>query len=322
MTNAAHAPNQAPAPNQKVFHLALAALLAGAMGIAFAPVFVRISDLGPSGTAFWRMTLALPALWLWMVVQDRRQVRAGTLRHRRPTSRGDYWRLALGGVFFAGDLAFWHWSINLTTIANATLLVNLAPVLVALAAFLLFGERFRQIFIAGLVLSMVGATLLIGGGMDANFTDTRRLMGDFLGIVAAFFYAAYIMAIARLRATFSTATVMAWTAPPSILILLVAAVATGEPLLPATLSGWIPLVAMALVSHVLGQGLITYGLAHLPATFGSVSLLVQPVTATFLAWILFNEALGPMEGAGAAMVLAGIILARNGIGQKAITKPL
>lgn len=103
-------------------HLAFLALLLGAVAIAFSPIFVRLSELGPFSTAFYRVALALPAFWFWMAFP---QSKAELVR--TPSTRKDYARLTLAGVFFAGDLAFWHWSINLTSVANSTLLANAAP---------------------------------------------------------------------------------------------------------------------------------------------------------------------------------------------------
>ena len=104
--------------------LAFAILLLGAVGIAFAPIFVRLSEVGPVATAFWRVCLAAPVLWLWMSASPPRP--GG--RTRKPESLRDYARLSLAGLFFAGDLAFWHWAIQFTSVANATLLANFAPI--------------------------------------------------------------------------------------------------------------------------------------------------------------------------------------------------
>jgi len=287
------------------FKLAVAALVAGAVGIGFAPIFVRVSEIGPSATAFWRMALALPLLMLWMRLEP-----GGKARYRPARSLRDHGALALGGLFFAGDLAAWHWSIKLTTIANATLFVNMAPVIVAAASFVLFGERFRSLFLIGLGLAITGAVMLMGRNLGEG---GGRLTGDALSLLAAVFYAGYIISIGRLRASFSTATVMGWTAFWTAAALLPIAWVSGETLLPASGHGWGILIGLALISHVVGQSLIAYGLAHLPAAFGAVSLLVQPVVAGVLAWVLFAEVLGPLELAGAALILAGITLARRGV---------
>ncbi|MHC4163629.1 MAG: EamA family transporter, partial [Planctomycetota bacterium] len=124
--------------------------------------------------------------------------------------------------------------------------------------------------------------------------------------------ASYILAVGRLREEFSTATILAWSATSSALLLWPVCAALGEPFLPATATGWAVLVGLALVSHVGGQGLIAYALAHLPAAFSSVTLLVQPAMATLLAWVFFDERLGAWQAAGAVVIVVGILLARRG----------
>ena len=111
--------------------VALAALVLGAVLIAFAPIFVRISQTGPVATAFWRLALALPALWIWAGWEGRQGSDTAASRSV----------LILAGLFFAGDLAVWHWSIQLTSVANSTLLANLAPIFVTIGAWLLYRER-------------------------------------------------------------------------------------------------------------------------------------------------------------------------------------
>jgi drug/metabolite transporter (DMT)-like permease len=127
------------------------------------------------------------------------------------------------------------------------------------------------------------------------------------------FYAGYIFAVKGLRDRGETTLhLMAVTSTVTAVLLLPAALLSGETLLPATTHGWATLLGLALVSHALGQGLIAYALAHLPATFSSVSLLLQPVMAALFAWLLLSEPLVPVQVLGGALVLAGIYLARRG----------
>ena len=288
----------------RIARIALAALLCGAVGIAFAPIFVRLSELGPTATAFHRLALSLPALWLWLHLEGR-----GERQTARPASRADYAGLVVAGLLFAGDLAFWHWSIQFTTVANATLLANFAPVFVTLTAFALFGERFSRTFLIGMALALAGACVLMG----RSFTlSPSHLLGDALGIVTAMFYAGYIIAVGRLRARFSTATIMAWSGLVTCAVLLPVALVSGEGLIATTVYGWAILLGLALISHAGGQSLIAYALAHLPAAFSSVSLLLQPAVAALLAWVILGEALGPWQALGALVILVGIYLARRG----------
>lgn len=276
-------------------------LLLGAVCIAFAPIFVRLSEIGPVATAFYRVLLALPPLYLWMRLQQRARP------NDKPASRREYLFLFLAGVFFALDLAVWHWSIKLTSVANATLFANFAPIFVTLAAWLLFRERCTRGFVLSMLMSIAGAAVLMSNSLKLN---PQTLLGDALGVLTAVFYGGYILTVARLRGRFTTATIMYWSALSSAGILLPVAYLSGENLMPATFHAWLVLVALAWLSHAAGQSFIAYALAHLNAAFSSVSLLLQPVVAAVLAWYLFEEALGWLQMTGAAIVMAGIFMAK------------
>jgi drug/metabolite transporter (DMT)-like permease len=288
---------------------ALVALLAGAAGIAFAPIFVRLSELPPTATAFHRLFLALPPLWLWKLVEDRGS--AARRPAEPPAAAGNAMLLVAAGLFFAGDLALWHWSIRFTTVANATLLANLAPIFVTLAGYLLFSERFSRQFLLGMALAIAGAGILMGESLGFG---AEHLLGDVLGLTTAAFYAGYIMSVAHLRSRLSTATIMAWSGVVSCAALLTVTLLLGETLLPVTPEGWAVLFGLALLSHAGGQSLIAFALARLPAALSSVSLLLQPAIAAVLAWAILAEPLGPWQMSGAMVILGGIYLARRGSG--------
>ena len=279
---------------------ALAFLLLGATFIALSPIFVRVSEAGPLPTAFWRVALAVPVLWLVFFL--RKKAHPGVL--------GAWPLLAAAGFAFAGDLAFWHKAIQFTSVANSTLLANLASIFVTLAAWIFLRQRPSGLFLAGLGAALAGVAMLVKTSLEFSPTG---LLGDALGVVTAMFYAAYILSVKGLRDRGATTLyLMAVTSTITALLLLPVALASGEPMLPRSATGWGVLLGLALVSHAAGQGLIAYALAHLPAAFSSVGLLLQPVMAALFAWLLLAEALVPLQLAGACVVLAGIYLARRG----------
>jgi len=280
--------------------IAFLCLLAGGCAIAFAPILVRISDTGPVASAFWRCALAAPLLWLWV--------------YNSPSARGEghiparY--LIAAGLFFAADLGVWHWSIIYTSVANSTLLANLAPIFVTLAGWLFWRQKVTRVFLIGMFVAIAGMFVLVGPNFAVGGT---RLLGDALGALTGMFYAGYMLAIKFARdAQASTARLMAWSTTITAIVLLPVALASPQPFLPATDVGWWVLVGLAVITQILGQGLIAYAFAHLPASLSSVSLLIQPVMASLFAWWLFAEAIGPVQFAGGAIVLAGIWVARKG----------
>jgi drug/metabolite transporter (DMT)-like permease len=280
--------------------VAVAALLAGALAIATSALFVKVSEAGPVATAFWRISLALPFLWAWALIEQRGALLAAFTAHRG--------LIVAAGFFFAGDLAFWHWSIVLTSVANATLLANLAPIFVTLATWLLFSRRPSALFALGLITALAGVATLLGADFRVG---GLAVLGDLFGVVTAMFYAAYQLAVTRLRAGVPTSSIMAWSCTVMAVLLLPVALASGEQILPVTAVGWVKLFALAIIAQVAGQSLIAYAMAHLPAMFSSVGLLFQPVMAAVFAWILLGEALGATGIAGGIIVLVGIFIAHR-----------
>ena len=180
--------------------------------------------------------------------------------------------------------------------------IGFAPVFVTLGGWLLWRWTVPRVFLAAMVIAIIGIFVLVGPNFAAGGT---RLLGDGLGVLAGIFYAGYLLAIKVARdAKASTLPLMAWSTSITSVVL--------QPFLPQSMQGWGVLAALAPVTQILGQGLIAYALAHLPASASALSLLIQPVTAVIFAWILFGEALGPVQFTGGAMVPTGIWLARRG----------
>lgn len=288
MTDAA-----AEEPSQSSW-LALAALLGGACIIGLAAILVRISDAGPAATGFWRLIFAMPLLAL--------------MTWRTAGSIGGPPRMALwAGLFFALDLGFWHYGIQYTSVANATVLTNLTPVVVTAFAWIFLRQRPRALFLVAVAAAVGGASLMAyakGGGALRN-----QPLGDALSVATAFWYALYFLTMAEGRRTEGASRMMFWAGVAGVPLLLGAALLLGEPLTPASATGWAACAGLGLM-HVAGQGSIAWAMGRLPTSTASVVVLVQPVVAAWLGWLLFAEAIGPLQALGAAVTLGGVVLAQ------------
>lgn len=278
---------------------ALVALFAGALALGTSGIFVRWSQTGPIATAFWRGAFALPVLLLWAYLERRRGAGGSAASLRDPM-------FLWAGVFFAGDLALWHTSLMLTSIAASTLEANCAPMLVTLAAWALWRERPRPVFLLALTLAFGGMLLILVPKFGAG---AHALTGDALGLATACFYAAYILAVARLRTRHGTGIVM--LASTLVFTVLLLPLALTQKFLPDDAHGWWVLIACALSAQALGQSLIAYALARLPASFSAVCLYLAVLAAAAYAWLLLGERLAPVQVLGGVVVLVAIALARN-----------
>ncbi len=288
---------------QSMRQKAMTALIIGGVSIGGSPIFVRLSEVGPIATGFWRLALAV--IPLFFLARRERRGEAATL----PSARDWLW-LLVPGLFIAGDLGAWHLSLSMTSVANATLLANLAPIFVTIGAWLLFGARVAPVFVAGLVVAIAGVVTLKGG--PGGLLHSQTSAGDAVALLAAVFYAGYMLSVGRLRGRFATARIVLWSSlAGAILILPVALMVEGQ-IFPHSLFGWTMLLGLAWLSHAAGQSLIVFALAYLPTSFSSLTLLLQPVISALLAWLLLAEPLGFMQALGGVVVIAGILIARRG----------
>lgn len=287
--------SRTPVPSSQA--AAFLALLAGATALGVSPVFVRLADVGPFASAFWRAALALPVLFVWMRFEDR----------ETPSRPGLTLPGILAGAFFAGDLFFWHLSILNTSIANSTFLATTAPVWVILVAWLWLRETISLWTFAGLALCIAGGAALVG---DSLQIDRSRLLGDVYGAATGVFFGLYFHAIRIGRLTHGAARLTLQSTAVTALVLLGVALVLEPRILPQSLQGWLAVLALGMLTHAAGQGLLSVALGTLPTVFSSLVIFLEAVIAALFAWVALGEALSLAQMAGGAAIMLGIWVAR------------
>ncbi len=282
---------------------AFLALVLGSVAIGASPIFVRLTDVGPFASAFWRVALALPVLWGWHIWESR-------ARDDQPSLQGwQAWKPMIpAGLLFAGDLTFWHLSILHTTVANATLFANFSAIVVAIGAWLFLGERITRMFALGLVIAIIGMGLLVGASIEI---DPSHVAGDGYGMITALFFGSYVLSVRSVRSKVPAATLMFRSGVITAAALLVVTLVGGGDLWPGSASGWGILLGLALFAHAAGQGLLAYALGHVPAALSSLVILIEPLAAAILGWLILAEAITPLQGLGGVVILVGILIARH-----------
>lgn len=272
-------------------------MLAGAACLSTGAVWVKLADVPPSVSAFWRMAFGALFLGVWLLSR-------GLPLLRRGSGSGLYLIAALA---FAIDLFLYHRSILLVGPGLATLLANFQVFVLALAGGLLFRETLGARFFIGLASAVLGLWLIVGLGWEA-FAPAYRL-GIGFGLATALAYASYILVLRRAQraAAASRPETGLWqVCMGCALFMAVSVLAEGETLAvgdPASL-GYLAL--LGLVTQVGGWLFILHAISHLPASLVGLLLLLQPSLAFVWDVWLFARPVSTAEGVGIALALAGI----------------
>jgi drug/metabolite transporter (DMT)-like permease len=278
---------------------ALPALLVGVIAVGAAAIFIRLADAPALGIAFWRCALGVLAL----------SPLAALRGEGIPVGR-DLWIGAVAGVALGAHFGTWIASLDYTSVAASVVLVSTTPVFVAVAAYLLFGERTSVISFVGILLAIAGTVVIAGGEKGAG---NAAFFGNVLALLGAVAMAVYVLIGRSLR------TGGVGTLPYSIvgysaaaLALLPVALLSGAQLWGYSATTWFWLFAITLGPQLLGHTVFNWALEYVRASIVSGAILAEPVIAALLAWLVLSEKPGLATLVGGLVVLAGLYLLLRG----------
>ncbi|HKR24707.1 MAG TPA: DMT family transporter [Allosphingosinicella sp.] len=263
--------------------------------LAAGPWLVRLADVGPVAAGFWRLALAVPFL-AWMAWRQ---------SGGRPLPGwGLIAAVAMGGIFFAADLAAWHEGILRTKLANATLFGNFASFLFAIYGFILLRSLPGRMQGFALLLAAAGAALLLGNSYELS---RLHFTGDLLALLAGLFYTFYLIAVDRARQSMKPFPVLFVATAAGALPILIVSLAIGEQVMPGD---WTPVIALSVSSQLIGQGLLVYAMGHLSPVIVGLCFLTQPIASAAIGWAAYGETLSASDGVGALLIGIALVLIR------------
>jgi drug/metabolite transporter (DMT)-like permease len=248
-------------------------------------------DAGPLAVSFWRCAAGAAVLFplAWPEIRRMR-----TRDHLMP---------AIAGIFLALHFATWITSLDFTTIAASVLLVSTTPVFTAGAGLLLFGERIGNRGWGGIAIAMAGTALIVGADLSGSSGK-----GNLLALAGGAAAAGYVIAGRESRRTLGILPYAVVTYAVSAALLLPPTLVDGQDLFGYDGKTWLALAAIVVGPQLLGHTVINLVLKDLDATTVSVSIMVEPVIASALAFLLFSETPSALIYPGGAAILLGIFL--------------
>jgi len=296
--------NDTATRSSKSYFVAYLALGIAILSLSLSAIFVRWANAPGVVTGFYRM--AIPVILLAWPFFRHIKTKGGLPQQGLQVA-------ALGGLFFAGDLALWATGVVLSGATNPTLLANTAPLWVGLGAFLFFRERLNRRFWAGLSLAMAGAVVILG--LDSLRANSFGV-GTLLGLLSGLFYGGYFLVTQRGRETLDSLTYFWPAAVSSTVALLILAAVLHQPLTGYSFFTFLNFLALGVVSQSFGYLALNYALGYLPASVVAPTMLGQPVVTAILARPLLGETLSLWQVLGGLAVLTGIYAVHSSRGEK------
>ena len=279
-------------------------LFAGIVSISFAAIFIRFCDDVPAiMIATYRLSVAS------LVLGSCAGFKRNTFVNMR---RKDLLLCIAGGIFLALHFITWISSLKYTSVASSVVLVTTNPIFVGVFSFFILREKQNPELVAGIILCFAGSVLIAAGDSGLNgmtITDKYSLIGDALALTGAVMASGYLIVGSKARETVDIMTYVTVVFSAGAVFLLATSLALGIPFTGYKGSSYLFMILLAVVPQLIGHTSINWALKHLKASMVAITILGEPIGATILAYIFFNETVGTIQLIGMFSVCAAIITA-------------
>ncbi|MFC7132570.1 MULTISPECIES: DMT family transporter [Salinibaculum] len=269
------------------------------MAASTSAILIRAGDAPEPVMAFYRVLFTVGLLL---------PLARGSGKELSRASRRDLLAAGLAGLALAAHFATWFESVDRTTIAASTTLVQTQPVFVAAGAALLLDERVTRRVVGGILVAIVGVAAMSAEGLLGMSTAPQPLLGNGLAVLGAVAGAAYVLSGRSIRQRVAVVPYVLVVYSVAAAGLLASLLVQGQPLSGYAAHEWALMLGMAVGPGILGHTLINWALEHVPSSLVSVSLVGEPVGSTVLAALVFVEIPGALTVAGGVVVIAGIVV--------------
>ncbi len=281
----------------------VAVLLAGILSISFAAIFIRFCDDVPSiMIAAWRLTAASVVLLVFF------RLRGHTFKK---VTREDFILSLLGGLFLALHFILWITSLKYTSVASSVVLVTTNPIFVGIFSYFFLKEKLNIELIIGIILCLIGSTLIAAG--DSGFeqliiVNRQALLGDILALAGAIMASGYLLVGSKAREKLDILTYITIVYTFAAFILIILSFILDIPFTGYRNSSYLYMVLLAIIPQLVGHTAFNWALKHIKASMVAITILGEPIGATILAYLFFNESVSRFQLIGVVTIFAAILI--------------
>ncbi len=289
-------------------------ILAGTFFTSVSSIIIRFSKAPALAMAAYRMLFTIMMLSIPVFINNRSEF--------KNINKKNYIMCAISGIFLAFHFAFWMQSIQMTTIANSTVLVSSSPIFVAVFNYFLLKEKFNKRMIFGIAASMAG-TIIIAMGSSGG-AHGNMMLGNFFAFLGAIFVAGYLIIGGIVRKNVSAGVYVFVVYSVSAIVLFAMCFITDTPVYPYAPKEFMLFFLLGFCSSILGHTVYNYLVKFYSSTLISVSTLSEPIYASILAMFIFREIPSIHTIIGGIIIIAGIycyLITQNSTKEKVTVVP-
>ncbi len=278
-------------------------IVIGVLAVSTASIFIRFAQqAGVNSLAIAALRLTIAAL----VLLPFALVRCGD--EFRALSKQDALIAAASGIFLGGHFASWILSLEFTSVVSSVVLVSLSPLFIAAASALFLKEPLTARIIAGMIIAIVGGALIGLSDSGGTAPGQNPMLGNALALVGALCMTPYLIIARALRNKFSLLAYITLVYSAAALVLMIGVLLSDTSLAAADPLAYLWVALTALMPQLIGHTSFNWSVRRLPAVYGTIPVLGEPVGSTILAMLVLGETVQPLTLIGAMLALAGIAL--------------
>jgi drug/metabolite transporter (DMT)-like permease len=267
----------------------------GVVVVSFAPILIRLAEAPVLSIASFRLGIAAIILGPIALIKERSILTS--------LSHADILLTVVSGLALAAHFGFWIASLSYTSITSSTVLVTANPIFVALCSHYFLRERVEQRVKIAIMTILIGMAIIYGGDFSLG---ERSLFGNVLALIGALWGAIYYIIGQRLRSRMSVTSYVGLVYTFAAVTILIVSVISGTELSGFSTKTYLWLLLLALGPQVIGHTSLNWVLGYLGATVVAVAVMAEPVLASILALIIFNEVPTVANIIGGLIVLSGV----------------
>ncbi len=282
-------------------------LLLSVISVSFASIFIKLCPEVPSiSIAFYRMAVSGIFMSIFVIPE---------LKNLKRIKRKTLILNILSGVFLAFHFITWITSLKYTSVASSVALVTTNPIFVGIFSYIFFKDKISINLIIGIIFSVMGSFILAFGDnptIEMLKEGKNPLLGDLLALFGAIMASLYIILGSRVRKEVSILNYNFITYNISFIFLFFLVLSLNIPLTGFNKASYIYLILLGIVPQVLGHGGFNWALKYVKPSLIAITILGEPIGATTLAFIIFNERLSISQMVGMSLIFIAIIIAFSG----------